>query len=81
MSRRQGRNLEGSTFGQRLREARKFKGFTQEQLAREINMTLRSVQRWEADEVEPYARQLSDVAQALGVEMGDLMPHEPRAAA
>jgi transcriptional regulator with XRE-family HTH domain len=79
MSRRQVRILEGSTFGQRLRHARQRKGFTQEGLARSVDMTLRTVQRWEADETAPGGVELLAMAVVLDVDAADLFPIEEAA--
>lgn len=82
MSRRQVRNLNGSTFGARLREARESAALTQEKLAREIDVTLRTIQRWEDDNSpsEPRGSQVMTLALRLGVDATDLYPPSEEAA-
>lgn len=74
MSRRQARNLEGQTFGQRLRFARNRNGLSQEGLGRQVDMTLRTIQRWEADESIPGGVQLLALAVVLGVDAAEFFP-------
>ena len=80
MSRRALRNLHrAATFGARVRAARQEVGLTQERLARELDVTLRTIQRWEDGTSEPRGTQLMALAQCLSVSASDLYP-QPEAA-
>ena len=79
MSRRQERQVP-DTFGYRVRLARLERGLTQEKLAREVDVTLRTVQRWEDNTAAPGSVQLLGLAMALGVTIDSLYP-EPEVAA
>lgn len=80
MSRRQARILEGQSFGQRLREARNHKGFTQEYVARAVDANLRTYVRWEGDETDPRGEQVVALGVVLGVDPFDLYPDQESAA-
>lgn len=79
MSRRQARNLESPSFGQRLREARNHKGLTQEKVARHLDVTLRTYVRWESDESDPRGEQVIALGQLLNVDPFDLYPEKEAA--
>lgn len=82
MPRRQLRQLEaGAPFGARLRAARLDSEITQEKLARHMDVTLRTIQRWEDGSTEPRGTQLLLLAAKFGVEPGDLYPEPSEAAA
>lgn len=55
-----------------MREARTAMQFTQEGLARELSVTLRTVQRWEDGSSEPRGGQLLHLATKLEVAPIDL---------
>jgi transcriptional regulator with XRE-family HTH domain len=80
MSRRQVRTFEGSSFGQRVREARKHKGLSQEGLAREVDVTLRTIQRWEDGSSDPAGAQVMRLARVLAVDPAALYPETEEAA-
>ncbi len=50
------------TFGEQLREARKERGVTQEQLARRADITLTTLQRMETDKHDPSLVTLRKIA-------------------
>lgn len=53
--------------GTAMRTARKATGLTQEELAREIHMTLRTIQRWEDGSSQPKASALLALCDVLEV--------------
>ncbi len=59
---------------EKLRELRKKKGWTQEDLARKMNVSLSTVQRWEKKGGEPTRlarRELQRFFRKVGVELED----------
>ena len=68
------------TLGQKIREIRRSKGWTQKELAKEIGMTTAQISRWEQDHVTPRTRNLEDLAKVFGVsddEFENLKPAAP----
>ena len=65
------------TFGERLRRLRKKAGLTQEQLAVAVNVSLKTVQRWEFNERQPRMSEIKAIAKALGVSEADLLNDPP----
>lgn len=57
------------TGGEVLREARRKKKVTQEELAERADTTQTSIARWEADKRSPTVRQLAGLLEALGYEL------------
>ena len=69
------------TIGERIKNARKEQGFTQEALAEAIGRTPNVVARWERGEVNMRADVVRDIAFALGVSIASLMgDDEPKEA-
>ncbi|MBR0185014.1 MAG: helix-turn-helix transcriptional regulator [Synergistaceae bacterium] len=69
------------TIGERIKNARKEQGFTQEALAEAIGRTPNVVARWERGEVNMRADVVRDIAFALGVSIASLMEDdEPKEA-
>ncbi len=64
-------------FGNRLRRLRKKTGLTQEQLAEAVNVSLKTVQRWEFNERQPRIEEIKALAKALGVSEADLLNDPP----
>jgi transcriptional regulator with XRE-family HTH domain len=60
------------TVGRRIREARRSRGLTQEQLARLLNVSNITVSRWERDIWAPREENLFLLAVNLGLHMEDL---------
>lgn len=49
-------------FGQRLKELRKEKGFTQVELAEKLNVDKSTVAKYETDKIEPSLTMLKSIA-------------------
>ena len=58
----------------RLRYHRKIKGYSQEELSKRTNVTVRTIQRIENAEVNPHLNTIKLLAAALDVEIIELMP-------
>ena len=65
-------------IGKRIKTARTYAGLSQQALADKIGGLRRQVQRWEADEQEPAASRITDIAQATGVTVNFLLGDFPR---
>ena len=63
-------------IGLKIQKLRKLKGLTQEELAFETNLSVRTIQRIEKGEVDPRTYTLNVLAEALEVELGDLLPED-----
>lgn len=59
-------------IGEKIKEARKWKGLTQQQLAQASDMSLMSIRRYEAGERLPTEQAVVSIAKALGVNPADL---------
>ena len=64
---------DGSTFGQRLRAARKATGLTQQELAGQLGRAQTAISYWEADRREPSIGSLAAMAELLGVDLNWLI--------
>jgi transcriptional regulator with XRE-family HTH domain len=77
---RRGTTVPEPTFGERLARTRKERGLRQNDLAKQVGVELRTYQRWEADEREPYPVNLLRLAEVLNVAVRDLTgepePHQ-----
>lgn len=62
-----------STPGQVLRAIRDAGQVTQMKLAVHMDVSLRTVQRWEKDELRPSAAQVFELADYFGIEPRDLI--------
>ncbi len=60
-------------FNENLRELRKSKGFTQEELATKINVVRQTVSKWEKGLSVPDADSLQKIADVLDVEVSQLL--------
>lgn len=60
-------------FNENLRELRKSKGFTQEELAIKINVVRQTVSKWEKGLSVPDADSLQKIADVLDVEVSQLL--------
>ena len=65
--------VNASLIGARIRDARKAKGMSQTALAKRLNKTLRSVQKYETGEVEVSIAQLDIIADILEVSSKSLL--------
>ncbi len=64
------------TFGQRLKQYRKAKNMTQQELGEKIGVSDKTVSRWESDGGLPDVSTLVPLARALGVTVDDLLDRE-----
>jgi transcriptional regulator with XRE-family HTH domain len=62
-----------SHLGQQIIQARKNKGISQEQLAEDSKINLRTIQRMEKGETTPHGDTLKRISEALGVPLEDLI--------
>jgi len=60
-------------FNENLRELRKSKGFTQEELATKINVVRQTVSKWEKGLSVPDADSLQKIADVLEVDVSQLL--------
>jgi len=60
-------------LGQRTADARRQRGWTQEQLAEEMGVAAVTVSRWETGQRGMSVATLASLADALGVSLGDLL--------
>ena len=65
-----------SKFGQRVKELRKSKGLTQEQLAELINIEPPNVSKMESGLHFPQPEKIEKIANALGMDIKDLFDFE-----
>lgn len=63
-----------SSIGERLKYLRKSKGYSQEELSQRTNVTVRTIQRIEGEEVSPHLNTVKLLATALEVDVSDLLP-------
>lgn len=61
------------SYGQRMKEARKKAGLTQEQLAKECGFATITIRQYEACKREPRIAQFKQIAEALDVDINWLM--------
>lgn len=61
------------TFGERLREARKSAGLTQEQLAQKLLVSRQAITKWESDRGMPDIENLKQLSALLGVSVDYLL--------
>lgn len=62
------------TIGERIKTARKSRGLTQKELAQKIDKGYSTLQKYEIDVVTPTIDVISRIAQALKVDMTELLP-------
>ena len=60
-------------FDENLRELRKEKGYSQEELACKLNVTRQTVSKWENGSAMPDLKKLTELAEFFGVSMDDLL--------
>ena len=61
-----------------FREIRKENGFTQQRLAKELNVTQSTVAMWETGKAVPCTKNLSILSELFGVSMSDLWRSFPK---
>lgn len=64
------------TIAENLKYYRKSKGYSQEELSYQTEVSIRTIQRIENEEVKPHLNTLKLLALALDVEVKDLLPLE-----
>ena len=64
--------MDAKELGIKIQELRKQKGMTQEDLAEKTGLSVRTIQRIESGEVDPRSYTLSQIAEALGVDLAEL---------
>lgn len=64
------------TLGQRIRQARKASGMTQDQLAQNIPVSRQTVSSWENDRTQPDYETLQKIAALLGIGVAELFQKE-----
>jgi transcriptional regulator with XRE-family HTH domain len=67
------KNVQLGNFGTRLRQLRLEKGFTQKELANEINVSQRVIVYYERESNHPPSDLLPGIASALGVSIDELL--------
>ena len=65
--------MDNKTFAERLKELRKKAGYTQLGLAEAIQLSIKTVQRWEQNERQPRMDEIKKLAQALNVTDDELL--------
>ena len=60
-------------LAERLKEVRSEKGFTQEQLANDANLSLSQIARIETSRINPTVSTIFQIARTLNVNAGDLL--------
>lgn len=65
--------------GVTIQQARQAKGLTQQQLADIVKVARETIARYETDIIRPSLRVLERIADALGVEAGDLLKRKATA--
>lgn len=63
------------SVGEKIKEIRKKLGLTQKSLSTKAEIGLASLQRYESDERSPNLEALEKIADALGVDVGEFLPH------
>ena len=66
------------TFGEKLKEARKEAGLTQEQFAEKMSVSRSAVAKWESDKGMPDVSNLKAMAQLLGVSIDYLLDEDEK---
>ena len=64
------------TFGEKLKEARKKAGLSQEQLAEKMSVSRSAVAKWEAGDSIPDLDKCKTLAEMFGVSLDDLANYE-----
>ncbi len=67
------KTIKNKELAERLVYQRKLKGLSQEQLAMQTRITVRTIQRLEKGQVTPHLRTVKLLAAALDVEVGDIL--------
>ena len=65
--------MKEQTRMKKLKEARKRKGYTQEELAHAVNVVSMTIYQYESGRRVPNARMLKQIAQALDCKVDDIL--------
>ena len=63
-------------LGEKIRQLRKAKGYSQEQLARKLDITQGAVSQWEKNITTPAAEQLKTLAEIFEITVDSLLSEE-----
>lgn len=66
------------TFGEKLKEARKEAGLSQEQFAEKLSVSRSAVAKWESDKGMPDVNNLKVIAQLLGISIDYLLDEDEK---
>lgn len=66
------------TFGEKLKEARKEAGLSQEQLAQKLSVSRSAVAKWESDKGMPDVNNLKTIAQLLDISVDYLLDEDEK---
>ena len=66
------------TFGEKLKEARKEAGLSQEQFAEKMNVSRSAIAKWESDKGMPDVNNLKMMAQLLGISLDYLLDEDEK---
>lgn len=66
------------TFGEKLKEARKESGLSQEQLSEKMSVSRSAIAKWETNKGMPDVNNLKVIAQLLNVSVDDLLDDEEK---
>lgn len=61
------------TFGESLKQHRKEKNLTQEQLAEEFQVTRQTVSKWELDQAMPEVGKMVEIAEYFGISLDEIL--------
>ena len=64
------------TFGEKLKEARKEAGLSQEQFAEKMSVSRSAIAKWESDKGMPDVNNLKAIAQLLNISLDYLVDEE-----
>lgn len=67
-----------SDYGSRIKETRKLRGLTQQEVADAAGMSVMTIRRYESGERTPNIESLRKIAGAMGCSVADIIPPEPR---
>lgn len=65
-------------YGDKIKQYRKHKNYTQKELAAKAGIAINSLRRYEANERCPNVETLSKIAEALDVNIQELLFHDPQ---
>ena len=63
------------TIGQKIKELRRARGFSQQNIAEKLGVTSQAVSKWETDSSLPEMTMLPDIASIFGIQIDDLFEY------